>query len=259
MGVIALLTDFSTRDGYVGAMKGKILSYSLKHTIVDITHDVPPFDVRSGAFALLNSYRTFPSRTVFVVVVDPGVGTPRAGLVVESRDYLFIGPDNGVFSLILKEEEPTLWQIRTEMLPWEVSSTFHGRDVFAPLGAMAAVSRAAIEPYLEPFDANPQTFWKDPRWEDGHHLQGEVLHIDRFGNIILNIKQEDIPPEKYQTVRVMIGKHEVKGMKKTFGEVPPGELLINFDSSGFLQIARNQGNAAQKLKCKTGDRVIVFL
>ncbi len=259
MPFIALLTDFDTIDGYVAAMKGRILSMAPEATIVDITHRVPPYNIRAGAFALFNCYRQFPDGTAFVVVVDPGVGTRRAGVVLRSDRYWFIGPDNGVFSFILQREEIQAYRIQEEALPWEVSATFHGRDVFAPLGALAAANTDALFPYLKPFQGKLQSFWKPPVWRDANHLQAEVLHVDRFGNVILNVRRDAIAPGNERKIKVQIGKIDIVGLKKTFGDVRPGELLINFDSSGFLQIAKNQGNAARELSVQPGDKVTVTI
>jgi len=259
MSVIALLTDFGTVDGYVAAMKGRILSLAPNAMLVDVTHDIPPFDIHSGAFTLYNCYRQFPPQTVFVTVVDPGVGTHRAGVVVKSEQFIFIGPDNGVFSLVLQNESVTAYIIQTEKLPWVVSPTFHGRDVFAPLGALAVVNPAKMMNYLEPAEHPLQTFWTPPHWETSTRIRAEVLHVDRFGNIILNIRRPDFGEHALDRLRVTIKGHEVAGLKKTFGDVRPGELLINFDSSDFLQIAKNQGNAARELQVQPGDEVLIHL
>ena len=259
MRVIALLTDFGTVDGYVAAMKGRILTLAPQATVVDITHDIPPFDIRSGAFTLYNCYRQFPPQTVFVAVVDPGVGTRRAGVVLQSDHYVFVGPDNGLFSLVLQNESVSAYHIRTDQLPWEVSHTFHGRDVFAPLGALAVANPEEMMTYLAPANHPLQTFWTPPRWETPTRIRAEVLHVDRFGNIILNIRRPDFGEQPLDRLRVTVKGHDIAGLKKTFGDVRPGELLINFDSSDFLQIAKNQGNAARELQVQPGDEVLIHL
>ncbi len=260
MAVVALLTDFGTIDGYVAAMKGRILQLNPEATIVDVTHEIPPFDIRSGAFALFNCYKYFPAHTAFVVVVDPGVGTPREGVVLTTGDKTFIGPDNGVFSLILRAEgEFNCQAIRLDSFEWPVSDTFHGRDVFAPLGALAVRPDKAMSRYLRPCSHSLQSFWEEPQKHSENEITARVLHVDRFGNVILNVNNRWhsglVPPD----VTIAIAGRELSGLKKTFGEVPPGELLINFDSSGFLQIAQNQGNAARTLGVQVGDEVRIRL
>ncbi|NOX36938.1 MAG: SAM-dependent chlorinase/fluorinase [Calditrichaeota bacterium] len=256
--IIALITDFGTEDGYVGAMKGRILTLNPSARIVDISHEIPPFDVRSGAFCLFNSYAYFPEGTIFVVVVDPGVGTRRRGLVLLSDRHVFIGPDNGVFSLILKEERVQAFRIREEQLPGEISPTFHGRDVFAPLAAWKGAGQS-IATYLEPV-GNPESFWEDPKELDAGKWQLRVLHIDHFGNIILNLRRKDLPASGANIPRKLEGKDFViQRYLKTFGEAGEGELAMMWDSSGFLQIARNQGHAAETLGARVGDPVILTL
>ncbi len=256
MAVVALLTDFGTVDGYVAAMKGRILQLNSTVTIVDVTHEIPPFNIRSAAFALFNCYLFFPQQTAFVVVVDPGVGTSRDGLFLTVGENIFIGPDNGVFSLIMRAEKGvSCFTIRQEAFPWAVSDTFHGRDVFAPLGALAVKDSEAIQPYLQPCNHAIESFWEEPQQLSPHEIQAQVLHVDRFGNIILNVNARWHPSYFHEELTIEIAHQKLHGLKKTFGDVPTGNLLVNFDSSGFLQIAQNQGNAARTLDVQVGDEV----
>ncbi len=252
--IVAVITDFGTLDGYVGAMKGKILSLNPAAEIVDISHEIPPFDIRGAAFCLYNSYSFFPEGTVFVVVVDPGVGTERKGLVVQTESYVFVGPDNGVFSFILEEHSPRIYEILLHRLPGEVSPTFHGRDVFAPLAAWISAGQT-VEAYLQEV-RNAFSFWERPEEIAPGEWRLKIIHIDHFGNAILNLRKRDLElaapflPEKLEGKGFIIRR-----FLTTFGEAGKGELCMLWDSSGFLQIACNQGHAARRLKLRVGDGV----
>jgi len=254
--IIGLITDFGTEDGYVGAMKGKIYSLIPTVTIVDISHDIKPFDIRGAAFCLLNSHAYFPPGTIFVVVVDPGVGTERHGIVLRTEKHIFIGPDNGVFSFIIHHQSFTAEKILLDKLPWEISDTFHGRDVFAPLAAMMAKG-LEVHKYLAPH-TSVSSFFQAPRKMATDRFAVQVVHIDHFGNIILNFHRSDLPQSvSPRQVELQSGFLKLKGIRKTFGEVPVGDLILCWDSSGYLQIARNQGSAAQKLNLTPGQELIV--
>ncbi len=256
--IVTLLTDFGTEDGYVGAMKGVLLRAVPGITIVDITHEIEPYGIRSAAFALLNSYHYFPSGTVHVVVVDPGVGTSRSGLVVQTGDYFFVGPDNGVFSFVYEQETFQAFRISEKEFGEQVSPTFHGRDIFAPTAARL-LNGEKIETFAEPVQSL-ESFYFPFRKEDDHRIVLNVLHIDHFGNLILNITREEFQklglPEN---VRIKFKNGFLYGIQRTFADAGEGQILALWDSSGFLQIAQNRGNAARLLKMSVGDPVFLEL
>ncbi len=277
--VVALLTDFGLRDIYVGAMKAVILSICPDARIVDITHAVRRQNIREAAFDLLNSYQFFPAGTVFCVVVDPGVGSARHAIAVESQGYRFVGPDNGVLTYALarlggdyaavKLEEPRFWREAP-------SQTFHGRDIFAPVAAHLARSPrcfAQLGGALEDIVRLPAPELRFAR----NNLIGEVMRVDHFGNVITSIGRfhwasgatlelsdawnRANPPLLIEAgqARVSIGAHELRGISRAYHEVERGELLAQIDSNGYLEIAANQGDAAGLLDVKAGDRVALRL
>ena len=250
--IIALITDFGTEDGYAGALKGRILTENSALNVVDISHAIEPFNIRQAAYCLANAFTAFPAGTIFVVVVDPGVGTERKGLIIHSGNYIFIGPDNGVFSFV---PPPTRVQkIDVKRLPWPVNATFHGRDVFAPLAARLA-SGADLPDCLKPVEDFRRLF-NLQRWLDGDAVDLEVAHIDHFGNVLLNLHQSAVNPSFAPAKWVLFVKDlTVTKFLDTFGDAEKDEILFGWDSSGFLQIAQNRGNAARSLSLRIGDKV----
>jgi len=242
MKIITLLTDFGSF--YPAQMKGVILA-KLKDkdvTFVDIAHDIPPQDVRAGAFALLSSARYFPSGTVHVAVVDPGVGTGRLGLVVESGGQLFVGPDNGLLQPAAQSlGSPQAYKIARK---FEASSTFHGRDVFAPVAALLAAGEkpASLGPRVRP---KTLSFGEPKRTDSG--IEATVIYIDRFGNLILNMQK--LPAFGLSLKGIKLKK------VRTYAEGRRIEPLITLGSHGFAEIAVNQGSAAEVFCLKTGDRI----
>ncbi len=252
MSIITLTTDFGTRDWFVGTMKGVILGVNPQAVVVDITHDIPAGDIRAGAFALAVSYRYFPRNTVHVAVVDPGVGSDRAAIVVKTPDYYFVGPNNGVLSWALaKEKACDVWLVNNETyFRRPVSSTFHGRDVFAPVAAHLT-QRVLMDSLGQQLKDYARLDWPTPRAAGGV-LRGEIVFIDHFGNAISNI---DAPAKGVTKVRVA---DKVQcDIKKFYQEVPTGQPLAILGSTGYLEIAVNGGNAAQALGLKLGDVVEV--
>ncbi|MCB0285137.1 MAG: SAM-dependent chlorinase/fluorinase [Calditrichaeota bacterium] len=255
---IALLTDFGSEDGYVGAMKGRILTEFPGTTLVDISHAIRPYDIRQAAFCLNNSYPYFPEKTVFVVVVDPGVGTSRQGIVIKTSQYYFVGPDNGVFSYVFHREGYQAFRIDLNALPDDIANTFHGRDVFARIGAWLAAGKLP-ENVLSP-QKSVQSFIKIPHKTAGNRMNLEVLHIDHFGNLVLNLHRQDWQVlESPETYRLVIKHLEFTTIRETFGDVPSGELLLLWDSSGYLQISKNQGDAAKTLQVNVGETAQLIL
>ena len=244
MTIITLLSDFGSF--YPAQMKGVILSRLLGEardiTFVDIAHDIPPQDVRAGAFALLSTVPYFPKGTIHIAVVDPGVGTDRLGLVVESGGHIFIGPDNGLLLPVARSlGTPTAYKIRA---PFAASNTFHGRDVFAPAAAqlVAGQSVASLGPKVRPRDLN---FGEAKKTDSG--IETAIIYVDRFGNLILNL-------QKLPGFDVSLKGIKLKRVR-TYAEGRRIEPLITMGSHGFAEIAVNQGNAAEVFCLKAGDRI----
>jgi S-adenosylmethionine hydrolase len=259
--VVALLTDFGLSDGYVGVMKAVILGLAPGLPIIDLTHEVPPQDVRHGAWLLHTIWRYLPEGGVCLAVVDPGVGTPRRPVAFAAGGRCFVGPDNGLFSYVLHAAEVTTAVVldRPEYHLSPVSATFHGRDVFAPIcGRLAGgMPLAALGSPLDPatlvaFDA--------PRPEQrAEGLLGHVLHVDHFGNLITNFdaalatRMLDDP-----AVRMRVGVAEVSARAATFAAGPPDAPFLIQDSSGHLAVAVRDGSAAARLGAGVGSDVLAL-
>ncbi|MDH7571070.1 MAG: SAM-dependent chlorinase/fluorinase [Armatimonadota bacterium] len=255
MAVITLLTDFGTRDAYVAAMKGVILQLAPDATLVDITHQVAPQDVAEGAFALAACWRYFPDGTVHLAVVDPGVGSARRGIAIAAEGHYFVGPDNGLFSMALAHcgTRRIVALENARLFRHPVSHTFHGRDIFAPVAALLSRGMALTEagPEVADMVLLPQAA---PRRVGPGEWEGEVLAVDRFGNLITNVRGEGLAHEK---VRVMVGGLEIRGVSRCYADVDEGALLALVGSSGFLEVAVNRGSAARLLKAERGTPVRV--
>lgn len=258
MRIITLMTDFGLEDGYVASMKGVILGIFPTAVLVDVSHLVPPQDICAGAFLLATVYRHFPAGTVHLVVVDPGVGTSRRGLVVTGGDYCFVGPDNGLFSWVLQEESE--WQAYSLDNPCyrraEVSSTFHGRDIFAPAAAhlLAGVPAGAFGAPCTPIAADWSRVVRGTQ-----RMSGVVIHIDHFGNVITNLRDRDVQcMSAGEGLLLTIGPHRVTRFIDTYAEAEPGEPAALIGSSGFLEIAVNRGNAAERLRANRGETVVLM-
>jgi S-adenosylmethionine hydrolase len=256
--VIALLTDFGTRDHYAGTIKGVALGICPDATLVDITHDIAPHDVLGGALELAASYRYFPAGTIFLVVVDPGVGSTRRGIAAESGDYRFVAPDNGVLTLVLDETPPKKIVELTERRYARptVSRTFEGRDRFAPAAGWLA---KGIELSALGRPAGAVQRLEIPRPETAaESLDGEVLRVDRFGNLITNIDRRTF--EKFAAggaLTIQIGDHLVSRVVSTYADAGSGELTALFGSSDHLELALNGGSASAALAAGRGARVHV--
>lgn len=260
---ITLLTDFGTADYFVGAMKGAILTVSPDANVLDITHEIPAHDIFAGAFTLLAAYKSFPQGTVHVCVVDPGVGSERRPILVVSPDYFFVGPDNGLFGYVYEREgEVRVFHLTNDKyFQSEVSSTFHGRDLFAPVAG--AVSRGVepeelgseIKDYvrLEPLAM--------PRNQTGVR-EAAVIHVDRFGNCVTNITRADLTEEHLMKgARLVVKGREIRTVRKFFAE-DAGErsdLFAVWGSAGFLEIAAFQTSAARMLDIERGERILVLM
>ncbi|MBN1201472.1 MAG: SAM-dependent chlorinase/fluorinase [Anaerolineae bacterium] len=276
--LIALLTDFGLSDAYVGTMKGVILSICPAAHLIDLTHTIPPQNVRQAAYVLLTTFRYFPASTVFLVVVDPGVGTSRQPIAVETDHGIYVAPDNGVLSYVLPHvavRRSVVLQHPAYRLP-DVSSTFHGRDIFSPAAAHLAngVPVAELGSILPDLQRLP-----DPVLAvKGGEVHGEVLHIDHFGNIVSSIGRLTwtgpgmlrLEPRfgsdravvldlDVTACRVTIGAQTLDGVQATYGDVPPRALTALVGSSGQLEIGKNQGSAAQALGASAGDAVALIM
>jgi len=254
MVIIALLTDFGTRDYFTGAMKGAILFINENVHIVDITHEIAPHDVRSAAFNLRACYRDFLVGTIFVAVVDPGVGSARRAILVETEDYFFIAPDNGLLSFVFDEEkEFRVYELTNrKYFAEKISSTFHGRDIFAPVAAHLSKGIKAEEFGREIADFIRLEETR-PRKISENEIEGEIIEIDHFGNLTTNLKREDLPAEFV----LEIGEKQIAKFHRYFAEGEPGEIFIITGSAGFLEIAAFRDSAKNLLQAGIGQKITV--
>ena len=231
-------------------MKGVILRLAARVRLVDLTHEIAAGDIRAGAFALAASYSFFPRKAIHVAVVDPGVGTSRRAVAVQTADYFFVGPDNGVLSAALARERVVAVHRLENPRYWlpEISATFHGRDVFAPVAAHLSLG-IAIRNFGPQAKDYVRLDWPNPRVGAGR-IQGEVLYVDRFGNAITNIPKKIL--DALREPGVFVGRKRVCSLAPSYQSVPAGRALAVVGSSGFLEIAINGGNAAKTLKLKAG-------
>lgn len=259
--IITLTTDFGLKDPYVAEMKAAILGICPNTVIVDITHEIAKFNIRMGAYVLASAVPYFPKGTIHVAVVDPGVGTRRRSMLIQTQQGFFIGPDNGLLILAAEKQGiKSIYEItnRRLMLP-RVSSTFHGRDIFAPTAAHIANGVHPTEFGPEIRDVVKPEFAKVTLRTDV--LIGEVLHVDNFGNIITNISEKEMARIRTQdVVNIELPTQKLKlKFCKTYGEAEPRELLALIGSHNYLEIALNQGNAAENFKIKPGDKIKLSL
>lgn len=247
MSVVTLLTDFGTADGYAGILHGVILRINPYAVVVDLSHDIAAQDIHAAAFVLANAYPYFSSDTIHVVVVDPGVGSVRRAMAVRTPSGTFVAPDNGVLSYILAHETTLEMVQLTQARYWltPLGTTFHGRDLFAPVAAHLSLGISLHElgePLQDPMQFNlPQA----QRLEDGS-LQGEVLHVDRFGNLVTNVPGAWLAPD--QSWNVDVARHTIRGIQAAYALAAPGELLAVIGSSGCVEIAVRDGNASVALQ-----------
>lgn len=250
--VVTLLTDFGTRDHFAGVLQGAILSVCPAAKIVEITHEVTAFDILEGAFLLAQSWRYFPNGTVHLAVVDPGVGTNRRPMIVEAGGHFFVGPDNGLFSMLYLEEEHTVRHASDErFFRHPVSATFHGRDVFAPLAGHLAcgVSPAELGSLIDDYMRLPI---EKPVRTARRGWTGAVLKIDRFGNMITNFRADEFARVHQQPFEVLAGLQAIEKVEKNYASAAPGEIFFIEGSSGYFEIAASQASAAKLLGCAVG-------
>jgi hypothetical protein len=261
--IITLTTDFGSNDHFVGAMKGVILDIVPEAQIVDICHSVQAFDVLDGAITISQAYSYFPTRTVHVVVVDPGVGTARRPIVASCDKYHFVAPDNGVLSLVYaREPRMHVRHITSEHYFLQpVSNTFHARDIFSPVAAYLAKEVDSLKFGDEVEDYVKFTAPK-PKALDENRLRGVVLKVDRFGNLITNITPQDAPTlfaAGAKGFKIVVGSREITELHNAYAEGAPGEVIGILGSMGFLEIAANRGAAAQLTGAGKGNEVTILL
>jgi hypothetical protein len=271
---ITLLTDFGTEDAYAAVMKGVILTRDPRAVLVDITHAIEPQNIRHGAFVLGSAYRYFPKNTIHVAVVDPGVGGERRGIILKVPDALFVAPDNGLLTYVIDQLDLNAEQVPesgneavmirlkrgieavsiTDPRFWRtpVSPTFHGRDVFAPVAAGLSLGLSPYE-FGEKTDVLNVLPITRPRLIGADELLGHVMHIDRFGNLVSDIRSSDLPPGP---VEVCVGAARIDGISRTYSESRGLAALIG--SSGYLEISLRNGSAAGQIDVLVGDEVSVL-
>lgn len=256
--VVALLSDFGTRDHYAGVMKAVVLSLAAEVTLVDISHELPAHDVTAAALELAASYKFFPPGTIFLVVVDPGVGTSRRGLVAEAGDWRFVAPDNGVLTAVFLETPPRKVVELTErrFARPTVSRTFEGRDRFAPAAGWLAKGGIQLAAFGRAITDYCMLDLPKPHL-DGHVLRGVVARIDRFGNVVTNLDRRSCErlPNGAGPVRLTVGGHDVARIVSTYSEIGPDELGALFGSTDHLEVAARSSSAAGRLGVSTGAPV----
>ena len=258
--VVAFLSDFGTRDHYAGTLKAVVLSVCPDATLIDIGHEIPAHDVLAGALELAACYRYFPVGTIFLVVIDPGVGSSRRGIAADCGDYKFVAPDNGVLSAVFRDTPPKKVIELTERKYARptVSRTFEGRDRFAPAAGwlakgIALVSMGKSISNYHVIDLPRPEVAKD-------HIAGEVMRVDRFGNLITNIDRRTL--EQFangKPIGITIGDRKIARIVATYADAPAGELCALFGSTDHLEIAVNAGDAATSLGIRRGTKAQVRL
>jgi S-adenosylmethionine hydrolase len=257
--IITLTTDFGLADTFVGAMKGVILSVAPDAAMVDLTHEIPAQDIIAGALALESAVDFFPRGTIHVAVVDPGVGTTRRPIAISTERAIYIGPDNGLFTLALRKT-PLRQLVRlsnTSYFRQPVSATFHGRDIFASVAAhlVAGVPYHALGERIESL---VELEVREPM-EQGDEILLRLLTIDRFGNLITNLRRERFEAwaDDRERLRIETGGMEIRGIHATFGDVESGEPVAYFGSGGRLEIAIRDGSAAAVVGARRGDSIVL--
>ena len=261
--IITLTTDFGSSDHFVGAMKGVILDIVPEAQIIDICHSVQPFDVLDGALTISQAYSYFPTRTVHVVVIDPGVGTARRPILASSDKYHFVAPDNGVLSMVYaREERMHVRHITSQHYFLQpVSNTFHARDIFSPVAAFLAKEVDSLK-FGDEVEDYVRFSAPKPKAIDENRLRGVVLKVDRFGNLITNVTPQDAPKlfgGAAQAFKIVVGSREITEIHNAYAEGAPGEVIGILGSMGFLEIAANRGAAAQLTGAGKGSDVTIIL
>ncbi|MCP4745509.1 MAG: SAM-dependent chlorinase/fluorinase [Desulfobacteraceae bacterium] len=265
MTLITLLTDFGNKDEYAGVLKGVILNVNPRATIVDLNHNIEPQDILGAAYSLKYAYPYFPAGTIHVAVVDPGVGSTRSILAVHVDGHFFLAPDNGLLAPILEIKSPGKL-VRVEnrnLFLHPISRTFHGRDIFAPVAAYLSQNGKLdkLGPFIQKEQIRPLDGHK-PSMPEENKIQGIVVNIDRFGNLVTNIEDRALKAMSAwdpKSVVITAGDSLINGLSESYSDVKPGRLLAIIGSRNCLEIAINQGNAAKRLRIPRGVPVNVSL
>lgn len=259
-GVITLTTDYGSRDAFAASIKGVLLKVNPQAQIIDVTNEIAPQDIWEAAFTLRSAYNYFPKGTIHLAIVDPGVGGSRRPIIVVTESYYFVGPDNGIFSLIYLEAERLRVHHITSTHYFQPSPgpTFHGRDVFAPVASWLSKGIPSGNFGEEITDYVKLNVPVPKRTQTG--IDGHVVHIDRFGNVITNITYKELrgvlaEGEGTVALGIQVAGREIKGMKRFYAEAAPGEPAAIINSSGYLEVFVFKQNARQALGIKRGDVV----
>jgi S-adenosylmethionine hydrolase len=249
--IVTLTTDFGLKDNYIGIVKGLITFLNRKASIIDISSEVPPFNIEAGRYLLETSYLNFPSGTIHLAIVDPGVGTKRKIVIIETDHCLFVGPDNGLFSFLKRSAIKRIISVsNSKYFLKDVSPTFHGRDVMAPVTAYLSLGVApeefgpAVKSIVRP---------KGGRKQKG---RGRIIYVDHFGNLVTSLRQDDLPDGKNE---VLLNNHKIGPVRKTFGSVKPGKPLCYINSFGYLEIGINQGSAAEYFNITDSSKTKILI
>ncbi|MPZ75955.1 MAG: hypothetical protein GEU77_05480 [Deltaproteobacteria bacterium] len=252
---ITLTTDFGYTDPFVGILRGVILGIHPNAQIIDFTHGIPAQDTRAAALVLNSSFRYFPQGTIHVVVVDPGVGTERRPILIQSQGHYFIGPDNGVLTLSFDEKKPTrIVHLSNEAYHLHPKSrTFHGRDIFAPVAAHLSHG-VSVDAFGAELEDCVRISW--PRINRaGQSIRGEILYIDGFGNLFTNIRERDLRDVATETIRVSLGSLDIRGLSPNYAAGKKGNYVALINSWGLVEIALYRNSAASHSHAKIGDQV----
>lgn len=240
--IITLTTDFGWQDNYVALMKAVIAGINPAAATIDVTHDIPSFGTKAAAYVLESSFRYFPSGAIHLAVVDPGVGTKRRPLLIETLNHFFIGPDNGLFGFLDRTEIIGVYQLNKKKYHLKVvSRTFHGRDIFAPVAAylsLGVIPRELGSP-LRQFSQSDSFLIK----KIGNKVIGELIYIDKFGNLVSSIRESDLPLRRFT---VYLNRTKIGPLSGAFGDLAQGKALAYINSAGFLEIAVREASAAEK-------------
>jgi len=254
-GIISLTTDFGLTDPYVGIMKGVILSINPEARVIDISHHIKAGSIFQAAGVIREAYHFFPSGTIHVGVVDPGVGSDRRLILVKADEHFFVGPDNGIFWPIITSHSNirTIHLTESKFFLPHVAHTFHGRDIFAPVAAHLSLG-VDLEDMGKPIDDPVPLQLPLPRLTEGT-IYGQVIRVDHFGNLITNVHEKDLKPPTKDRPVIKIGEFTIKGVHKTYADAGVGKMLAMIGSSGLMEIAVNLGRACDRLGINSEDIV----
>ena len=258
-GLIALITDFGTKDGFVGTMKAVILRINPQAKVLDLTHEISPQDLDGAAYVLWSSYSFFPDRTIFVTVVDPGVGTSRKILCARGRKHIFLAPDNGVLKYLVTDGMvDRMWEVTNQdYFSSHQSSTFHGRDIFAPIAAhlsMGLNPKNLGKPIKVPKLGREFIYLNEL---SGANLSGRVIYTDRFGNLITNFRFRKTKAVRTRKLRVKISNHVISVLAKSYAEGDRKHPVALINSSNLIEIGLKNGNASRSLGVGVGEKVLI--